>query len=287
MNLFDRLVEDALEHQPDLSGLRVVVEKELLHHDIMRVLSEHGFLEHLTFIGGTALRMCYQNIRLSEDLDFTGGPDFTKAKLANMGAVLTKYLEGKYGLAVQVKEPTLESGNVDTWKMQVQTRPQSKHMPRQRIHIDVCAVPSYDTRKQVLINHYGVDVGTHGLMVWVQSREEIFIDKIIAFALRPNRVKYRDLWDIAWLHQNAVIPRFDLLVQKLLDRNRTLSAFEQLYAERLEGLQFSQEASSDFASEMYRFLPSGLVEKRFEDNGFLQGTLNLLKDFQGCIHTCG
>jgi predicted nucleotidyltransferase component of viral defense system len=49
------------------------VEKELLHHDILREMSMAGLLKNLTFIGGTCLRACYGSSRLSEDLDFTGG----------------------------------------------------------------------------------------------------------------------------------------------------------------------------------------------------------------------
>ena len=46
-------------------------------------------------------------------------------------------------------------------------------------------------------------MGTGGLIIQAESKEEIFADKLIAFALRPNRIKYRDLWDIVWLHQNT------------------------------------------------------------------------------------
>jgi predicted nucleotidyltransferase component of viral defense system len=88
MNLFDGLVAQALENKPDLSPLRVVVEKELLHHDILNTLSQHDLLENLTFIGGTCLRSCYGGIRLSEDLDFTGGSDFTRDSLSHMGKIL-------------------------------------------------------------------------------------------------------------------------------------------------------------------------------------------------------
>jgi putative effector of murein hydrolase len=55
----------------------------------------------------------------------------------------------------------------------------------------------------VLLNPYGVDMSTSGLIVQAQSREEIFADKLVAFALRPNRIRNSDLWDIAWLHQEA------------------------------------------------------------------------------------
>jgi hypothetical protein len=40
MSLFDQLVEDALNNTQDLALLRIVVEKELLHHEILRILSE-------------------------------------------------------------------------------------------------------------------------------------------------------------------------------------------------------------------------------------------------------
>lgn len=56
MSLFDQLVDVALRTRADLSPLRPVVEKELLHHDILREVSEAGLLSGLTFIGGTCLR---------------------------------------------------------------------------------------------------------------------------------------------------------------------------------------------------------------------------------------
>lgn len=53
MSLFDQLVNEALKTQGELSPLRVVVEKELLHHDILREMAEAGLLQNLTFMGGT------------------------------------------------------------------------------------------------------------------------------------------------------------------------------------------------------------------------------------------
>jgi predicted nucleotidyltransferase component of viral defense system len=59
MNLFDQLVSQATKR--GLSPLRSVVEKELLHHDILREMNKAGLLAQLTFIGGTCLRMCYNS----------------------------------------------------------------------------------------------------------------------------------------------------------------------------------------------------------------------------------
>lgn len=61
------------------SHMRAVVEKELLHYDLLFVLDRGGLLDNLTFQGGTALRLCYGSSRLSEDLDFLGGKDFSSA----------------------------------------------------------------------------------------------------------------------------------------------------------------------------------------------------------------
>jgi hypothetical protein len=55
----------------------------------------------------------------------------------------------------------------------------------------------------LLLNLYGVDMSTSGLIVQAQSRKKIFADKLVAFALRPNRIRNSNLWDIAWLHQEA------------------------------------------------------------------------------------
>lgn len=40
MSLFDHLVETALASRSDLAQLRPVVEKELLHHDILRTMEQ-------------------------------------------------------------------------------------------------------------------------------------------------------------------------------------------------------------------------------------------------------
>src|SRR5262245_61022981 len=114
MNLFDELVDEAVKNRQDLSSLRTVVEKELLHHDILRILSDTNLLANLTFIGGTCLRLCYGAERLSEDLDFTGGADFTREKLAGMGNILVDTLGTKYGLPVEITPPVREEKKVNT-----------------------------------------------------------------------------------------------------------------------------------------------------------------------------
>ncbi|MDH1534293.1 nucleotidyl transferase AbiEii/AbiGii toxin family protein [Pseudomonas chengduensis] len=268
MSLFDQLVDQAIGNHTELANLRVVVEKELLHHDIMLVLSEAGLLEKLCFIGGTCLRACYGSNRLSEDLDFTGGADFNRDDFAQLRAILIERLQTKYSLQVDVSEPSKESGNVDTWKLRVQTRPDARHLPAQRIHIDICAIPSYISMPRTLLNPYGVDMGTQGLILNAEALEEIYADKILAFALRQGRIKSRDLWDLLWLKQQKIEPALQLLAAKLNDHKVAAQVFLEKSAQRSATLINDPQVKADFRSEMQRFLPAQLVEQTVNDDRF-------------------
>lgn len=278
MNLFDQLVTEAISNQRDLSTLRVVVEKELLHHDILREMSTSGLLDNLTFIGDTCLRACYGSNRLSEDLDFTGGRTFKRETLSSLGSVLVQRLEAKYGLTVTVDEPYKESGNVDTWKMKVITHPAKKMLPAQKINIDICSLPSYDRRPMMLRYIYGVEMGTSGLILQAQSREEILADKIIALALRANRLKNRDLWDIAWLKQQGIVLPVHLILKKIHDRNLSADKFLELLSERQLLLERDPKVHQDFISEMKRFLPAKIVAETVLNPNFWTFLSNLVRE---------
>lgn len=278
MNLFDRLVDAALRARADLNVLRPVVEKEILHHDILREMADAGLLSRLTFIGGTCLRACYGSPRLSEDLDFTGGVDFRKEDLAALGGTLVEKIGVRYGLPVKVSEPVKTGGKVSTWKLMVETRPRRPDLPAQRIHIDICALPSHDRRPMVLRNPYGIDLGTAGLIVQAQSREEILADKIIALAFRENRVKNRDLWDIAWLTQNTVALPVALLAGKIADHRSTAADFAASLGRRLDALRTEPSAREDFLREMRRFLPAGTVRGSLDNPDWWNYLMQLLAD---------
>lgn len=286
MNLFDKLVTEALINQPNLSPLRAVVEKELLHHDILRILQNNNLMSELTFIGGTCLRTCYGSLRLSEDLDFTGGKNFSRTSLSKMGQTLVANLQKKYGLQVIVSEPVKDKLNVDTWKIKIETRPEIKNFPAQRINIDICTLSSYEKRPMMLLNPYGIDMGTSGLIIQAQSREEIFTDKLIAIAFRPNRVKYRDLWDILWLHSQGIKPRLELLDKKLKDREKSNDNFLQLFDERLKYMQDAPSIALDFKHEMQRFLPLEQINKVLTQKNLWPFLIYLLNDLGTQIRLC-
>ena len=268
VSLFDELVNEAIRGRAELSSLRPVVEKELLHHDILRELSGAGLLTGLTFIGGTCLRACYGSPRLSEDLDFTGGSDFQRSDLAELGSILTDRLRTRYDLPVRVSEPVKTGGNVSTWKLVIETRPGQKHLPAQRIHLDICAIPSHDPHPMMLRTLYGIDLGTSGLILQAQSREEILADKIVAVAFRENRLKNRDLWDIAWLARQGIELPAHLIPLKIGDHKREAAEFITLLEQRLTALGTQPEIRAAFMKEMRRFLPAAIVRDTLERDSY-------------------
>lgn len=268
MSLFDQMVNEALRSRADLNTLRPVVEKELLHHDILREMSGAGWLAGLTFMGGTCLRACYGSERLSEDLDFTGGKDFKKEDLLQLAQILPERLQTRYGLPVRVSEPVQSDAKVSTWKLTIETRPGERHLPAQRLHLDICAIPSHDPRPMMLRNLYGIDLGTSGLILQAESREEILADKIIAFAFRENRPKNRDLWDIAWLVQRGIeLPKI-LIPLKIHDHQHTHAEFVTSLQQRVDFLKNEAHARIDFLKEMRRFLPATTVRETLENNSW-------------------
>ena len=150
MSTFDTLVEQIIYQNTEYPTLRTVIEKELLHYDILRTMNNAGFLKNLTFMGGTCLRDCYGSVRLSEDLDFSGGFDFSKDDMGELGNVIQNTFQEKYNLPVTVTDPAKEGGNTETWKIKVIIRPERPDFPAQKINIDICLLPSHERKVSML-----------------------------------------------------------------------------------------------------------------------------------------
>ena len=172
MNLFDKTIDSVLHNNKQYSALRPVIEKEILHYDILRELNNSGLLQKLTFIGGTCLRSCYGSQRLSEDLDFSSDFNFNKKELSALPDLLKKSLLKKYGFKTEISEPKEESSNTNTWEIKILTRPEQKNLPAQRINLDIVLLPSYKKQVMMLKNYYGLTENINGLILQAESLEE-------------------------------------------------------------------------------------------------------------------
>jgi predicted nucleotidyltransferase component of viral defense system len=259
-------IRQIVQDNPEYAAITPVIEKEILHHDIMDVLIKQGAMQTLTFIGGTSLRMCYNSTRLSEDLDFNGGHDFKPADFDGLEFEIQKYIQNKYETQVWVNKPTEDKqGDTSSWKISIIKDANRPDLPRQKMHIDVCAIPSFDVGKRPLLNHYNIVVPTEGILVPVQSLQETLADKLIALAYRARRIKPRDIWDMVWIKQRGVTLSRELIEKKLTARNKQTDDFRAALDLQLIKLMQDDEVRADFNMEMSRFIPQQIKERTLDN----------------------
>lgn len=117
--LLEKIRKDIIRSHPSLLGMDDVVEKEILHHDILNLMYEHGFLQNLVFIGGTALRLCYGSSRLSEDLDFAASSAFQPADLDSLALSIQEVIHEKYQASVSVRKAKNKNSDTSVWKITI------------------------------------------------------------------------------------------------------------------------------------------------------------------------
>ena len=205
---FLTVASEVVRNDPALASCRPVIEKELLHYEILGAMNDAGLLRHLTFKGGTCLRLCYGGLRFSEDLDFSGGAAFDNQLLDGIEGVLRNRIGSGYGLDVTVKLPRADRDGrgreVSRWIARVVTRPEGP-VGVQRIKIEIdrqvhapedVVNPALRHRYELLQDYFAP------FPIRAASLEDICADKIIAFpmsvATRENP-RYRDIWDIEWI----------------------------------------------------------------------------------------
>lgn len=271
-NTFQLLTELAMR-QGGRPHMRPVVEKEILHYDILFALDQEGLLDALTFQGGTCLRLCHGSPRYSEDLDFVGGRDFASADLSMMGQCLTDHLGARYGLAVHVTEPrelrTLPEYReikVDKWRITVDTAPEQRHIPRQRIKIEVANIPAYSREPRDLrVNYDFLPDGYADMLVLAESLDEVMADKVISLVNCRAYIRNRDIWDLRWLRRQGAIPRDTFIAAKINDYG--VIDFPEKVTDMVARLPEIIHGKA-FMDELSRFLPLDVQTKTVRTEKF-------------------
>jgi len=286
---FDRIVDHAMRSQ-ELAGMRPVVEKEVLHYDILYALDRAGLLRDIVFQGGTALRLCHGASRYSEDLDFVGGRDFRKEQLMEMRTCILDHIAPRYGLEVKVKNPRemekdpLYFGvKTERWQIAVSTTPGRPDLKSQKIKIEVANVPAYTSEPRSPLRNY--DLIPHGysdVLVPTETIDEIMADKVVSLTACENRIRYRDIWDLAWLSQRSAKLRPELLEAKIDDYR--IDGFRQKLESRIEGL-LEVIRRPKFHDEMSRFITAKAQETSIERDGFKVFLANTVGDILGKADT--
>ena len=286
---FRELADVALQRNPQLAGMEVIVEKELLHYELLHVLQRGRWLDGLTFQGGTALRLCYGSSRLSEDLDFSGGPGFSAETMDGLAAYLEQTLS-KRGLGVDARPPKTvtahrpSDGGVSTWRISFEIQPRRRDVRRQMVKLDIDNAPTYTDAPGAIAQNYGVTRSSE-ILVRVQSREEILAGKLVAFSdsvANRNRPRYRDVWDMNWLTRTGTTVRADLLRAKVDDR-----LIDRSWLKTAATTAGDIVGSRAFSSEMRRFLLPHVAEETLDNPMYMEflatETERLMRTADACL----
>jgi predicted nucleotidyltransferase component of viral defense system len=256
--------------------LQPVIEKELLHYEMLAALDNKRLLDGLVFQGGTCLRLCYGAERYSEDLDFAGGTEFNEASLLALKDVIEEHISKRYDVRVSVSQPRAfgldRPGGVIVrkWQVSVISAADRPDIPQQRIKLEVANVASHtQTVRPLLLNYDKLPSGYSNVLIQTEALEEIAADKLVALAC-ASHIRHRDIWDLRWLRLR---PHFDMnavsvLVQKKLEDYGVTRSFHEAKARLLHNLHDIVQ-SKGFSDQMGRFLPAPTVSETLRRPQFL------------------
>lgn len=269
---FDHLTALAMA-ESGRASMRPVIQKELLHYDILYSLETEGLLDQLTFQGGTCLRLCYGSPRFSEDLDFVGGKDFTRTQLEPIRDCIEHYIGRRYNLQVTVKEPEdlkyereYAGLKIDKWQVSVVTAPEHSHLPQQRIKLEVANIAAYSRQPCALRRNYDfLPDGYSDTLVLTETLDEVMADKLVSLVNTTGYVRHRDIWDLRWLKQQGAVVRTDWVQNKI--RDYRIEDYPDKLAQMLERLPSIIEGDA-FKAEMSRFIPLDVAERTLQKPKF-------------------
>ncbi|WP_027234501.1 nucleotidyl transferase AbiEii/AbiGii toxin family protein [Leisingera caerulea] len=272
MPSFNEVVDHAMR-DPELSGLRPVVEKELLHYDILFALDREGLLENLTFQGGTSLRLCHRAPRFSEDLDFVGGRNFAPSQLKEIRDCVEAHISQRYLLDIRVKNPkemredaTYFGVKTDRWQISVITNPGRPDLPQQKIKFEVANVPAYTSELRSPMRNYNMlPDGYDDILIGTETLDEILADKIVSLVACTTYKRHRDIWDLQWLSGKGAEVRPELICSKIEDYG--IEDYKDLIDQRIDSIR-ETVASREFTNEMSRFIAPAARRNTFERPGF-------------------
>ncbi len=261
----------------EIEALLPVVEKELIHYEVLQALGESKWLGRLNFQGGTCLRLCYGSERYSEDLDFNTKENLSETDLGGFRDIISKSLKSRYDVDVRVKEPKkvrqFEGGGfIKRWQVIVDTAPERPDLPSQKIKIEIAQVPSYTRETRLVTENYSEIQGMYGsILVGCQSLDEIFADKLVSFSQQVKTPRYRDLWDVPWILRRpqvdlSAVP--DLTLRKIRDYASGKSPHALLEDGARRAVECVQ--SDEFVAQMARFLPPMVWERTANRPAFLK-----------------
>ncbi|MFH1282177.1 MAG: nucleotidyl transferase AbiEii/AbiGii toxin family protein [bacterium] len=201
IDLLHQYIEKEKSYEGKVNKLR-----EFLQLLILKIIQDKGYFSHISFTGGTALRILYDLRRFSEDLDFSV---IDKKKYVFKEVILSiiKELE-LYGISVEKKMKELKTVNNSMLKFQhllgtLGLSMQSNQKLSIKIDIDTNPPAGWKLENTLVNKQYLVNIRHFDL-------SSLFATKIHACTFRTY-VKGRDYYDLLWYLGKKIKPNYIVL----------------------------------------------------------------------------
>lgn len=191
----------------DREGVRPEeVEKEYLQFAFLHSLADSP--DGLVFRGGTMLRIAHGHPRYSEDLDFVRLHSVEEAELAVEDAL--RHLR-EWGVTEKHAEPERSDRGTMIWKVELRGPFYRRTRRANRIKIELGSTNdvAMDAQRSIVLQKYA-DIPA--FVIPTQDRRETTAEKVRGLVQRDVA---RDLYDIAHLIQQNLLPTPDVVERKL------------------------------------------------------------------------
>ena len=193
-----KLKEIKSHYPPRLQGFSLGIMREYIQYKILESIYSSKFTNKLVFLGGTALRIVYDNQRLSEDLDFDN-MGLTKNEFEELTLLIKKSLENE-GYEIEIRNVFKKAFHCYIKIPDILYKEGLSGLPNQKITIRIDTTPqNYDYKYNTfLLDGFGVYQN-----IKVVPIELLLAQKFVA-ALERKRAKGRDFFDISFMFSKKV-----------------------------------------------------------------------------------
>lgn len=224
-------INELKKYYPDLKGFDRSILREYLQYKILDIIFKNEIGNKLSFLGGTAIKICYGSTRFSEDLDFDnfdlGMDDFDKLSLIIKNELslegyeveVRNVFKGAFRCYIKIPHILYENNlsNMENEKIliQVDTVPHGfKYLPTDFL------LQKFDVFRNIKI-----------------TSPDIILSQKVAAILGRKRMKGRDFFDLVFLMGLADF-NFDYLDFKLKIKNK--SQLKDILLETIKEINFNE-----------------------------------------------
>ncbi|MDK2949249.1 MAG: hypothetical protein PWQ56_414 [Patescibacteria group bacterium] len=207
-------LQQILEQYPDyLRSHKESILKEYLQCKILYIIFESKYANKLSFLGGTSLRILYNNSRFSEDLYFDNF-GVNSEEFINLGDIIKDSLE-REGYKVEIEIKTKNNFRIKIRIPELLFDLNISPLLNEKILIQVdTATKRFDyVPNEVILNKFEIFTKIYA------TPKDILLSQKIDAAFNRKRIMGRDFFDIAFLYGIGVTPNFDFLNKELGIKN--------------------------------------------------------------------